>query len=56
MPVRDGADHLLPNELGPQGGALRGTGRAKTSLLAGKGDEPAAQAENCLNAFLELLA
>lgn len=25
MPVRDGADHLLPNELGPQGGALGGT-------------------------------
>ena len=39
MPVRDGADHLLPDELGSEGGALGGTGRAKTSLLAGKGDE-----------------
>jgi hypothetical protein len=39
MPVGDGADHLLPDELGPQGGAFGGTGRAKTSLLAGKGDE-----------------
>ena len=29
MPVGDGADHLLPDELGPQGGALGGTGRAK---------------------------
>ena len=26
MPVGDGADHLLPDELGPQGGALGGTG------------------------------
>ena len=39
MPVRDGADHLLPDELSPEGGALGGTRRAKTSLLAGKGDE-----------------
>jgi len=39
MPVRDGVDHLLPDELGPEGGAFGGTGRAKTSLLAGKGDE-----------------
>ena len=29
MPVGDGADHLLPDELGPEGGALGGTGRAK---------------------------
>jgi hypothetical protein len=39
MPVGDGADHLLPDKLGPEGGALGGTRRAKTSLLAGKGDE-----------------
>jgi len=29
MPVRDGSDHLLKDELGPQGGALRRTGKAK---------------------------
>jgi len=39
MSVGDGADHLLPDELGPEGGALGGTRRTKTSLLAGKGDE-----------------
>ena len=39
MPVGDGTDHLLPDELGPEGGAFGGTGRAKTSLLAGIGDE-----------------
>jgi hypothetical protein len=34
MPVRDGADHLLPDELGPQGGSLGRTGGAKTSKRA----------------------
>ena len=29
MPVGDGADHLLPDKLGPPGGAFGGTGRAK---------------------------
>jgi hypothetical protein len=28
MPVGDGADHLLPDELGPEGGAFGGAGRA----------------------------
>jgi hypothetical protein len=36
MPVGDGADHLLPDELRPEGGSLGRTGGAKTSLLAGK--------------------
>jgi hypothetical protein len=31
-PVGDGADHLLPGELGPPGGALGGTGRATSHL------------------------
>ena len=39
MPVRDGADHLLPDEFGPQGGAFRGAGGAEPPLLAGEGDE-----------------
>jgi hypothetical protein len=39
MPVGDGADHLLPDEFGPQGGALGGAGRAEPPLLAGEGDE-----------------
>ncbi len=39
MPVRDGVDHLLPDELGPQGDALGGTGRAEPPLLAGEGNE-----------------
>ena len=39
MPVGDGADHLLPYELGPEGVPIGGTRRAKTSLLTGKGDE-----------------
>jgi hypothetical protein len=39
MPVRDGADHLLPDELSPQGSALRRAGRAEPPLLAGEGDE-----------------
>jgi hypothetical protein len=39
MPVGDGSDYLLPDELSPQGGALGGTGRAKTSLFTGKGDK-----------------
>jgi len=36
MPVGDGADHLLPDELGPEGGSLGRTGGAKPSLLARK--------------------
>ena len=39
MPVGDGADHLLADELDPQGGAFCGAGRAEPPLLAGKGDE-----------------
>jgi len=39
MPVGDGADHLLPDEFRPQGGAFGGAGRAEPSLLAGDGDE-----------------
>jgi hypothetical protein len=37
--VRNGADQLLPDEFGPQGGAFHGAGRAEPSLLAGEGDE-----------------
>jgi hypothetical protein len=39
MSVRCGADHMLPDKLGPQGGALGGTGRTNTSFLIGEGDE-----------------
>jgi hypothetical protein len=39
MPVGDGADHLLPDEFGPQGGALGGAGGAESPLPAGEGDE-----------------
>jgi hypothetical protein len=39
MPVGDGADHLLADELCPQGGALGGAGGAEPPLLAGEGDE-----------------
>jgi hypothetical protein len=39
MPVGDGADHLLADELCPQGGALGGAGGAETPLLAGEGNE-----------------
>ena len=33
MPVRDGVDHLLPDELGPPGGAFGGAGRAKSKII-----------------------
>jgi len=39
MPVGNGADHLLPDEFGPQGSTLRRAGRAEPPLLAGEGDE-----------------
>jgi hypothetical protein len=55
MPVGDGADHLLPDELSPEGGSLGRTGGAKTSLLAGKGDEifiPAGVAPDACEAAL----
>jgi hypothetical protein len=39
MPVGDGADHLLPDEFGPQGGAFSGARRAESPLLAGEGNE-----------------
>jgi len=35
MLVGDGADHLLPDEFRPQGGAFGGAGRAEPSLFAG---------------------
>ena len=55
MPVGDGADHLLPDELSPEGGSLGRTGGAKTTLLAGKGDEifiPAGVAPDACEAAL----
>jgi hypothetical protein len=39
MPVGDGADHLLPDEFRPQGGAFGAAGGAEPSLFAGEGDE-----------------
>jgi hypothetical protein len=39
MPVGDGADHLLADELCPQGGALGGAEGAETPLIAGEGKE-----------------
>lgn len=39
MPVGDGADHLLPDEFHPQGGAFGAAGGAEPSLFAGEGDE-----------------
>jgi hypothetical protein len=39
MPVGDGADHRLADELCPQGGALGGAGGAETPLLAGEGNK-----------------
>ena len=39
MPVGNGADHLLPDEFRPQGGAFGGAGGAEPPLLAGEGDE-----------------
>ena len=35
MSVGDGADHLLPDELGPEGGALGGTRRTKIGVIPG---------------------
>jgi hypothetical protein len=45
MPVWDGADHLLPDEFDPQGGAFSAAGGAKPSLFAGEGDEIFVSAE-----------
>jgi hypothetical protein len=39
MPVWDWADHLLPDEFSPKGGAFGGAGRAEPPLFAGEGDE-----------------
>lgn len=39
MPVRNGADHPLPDEFHPQSGAFGAAGRAEPSLFAGEGDE-----------------
>jgi len=39
MRVRNGADHLLPDEFHPQGGAFGAAGGAEPSLFAGEGDE-----------------
>ena len=39
MPVRNGADHLLPDEFHPQSGAFGAAGGAEPSLFAGEGDE-----------------
>jgi len=39
MPVGDGAEHLLPDEFHPQGGAFGAAGGAESSLFAGEGDE-----------------
>jgi hypothetical protein len=39
MPVGDGADHPLPDEFRPQGGAFGAAGGAEPSLFAGEGDE-----------------
>jgi hypothetical protein len=36
MPVGDGADHLFPDEFGPQGGAFGRTGRAEPRYLQEK--------------------
>lgn len=35
VPVRDGPDHLLPDEFRPQGGAFGRAGRTEPPLLAG---------------------
>jgi hypothetical protein len=39
MPVRNGADHPLPDEFHPQGGAFGAAGGAEPLLFAGEGDE-----------------
>ena len=39
MPVQNGADHLLPDEFHPQGGAFGAAGGAEPSLIAGEGDD-----------------
>jgi hypothetical protein len=55
MPVRNGVDHLVPDEFHPQGGAFGAARGAEPSLFAGESDEvfvPAGVAPNTREAAL----